>query len=59
MQWKAGRYIQIGNEAENQMVKILNYWNNLLGFVPSPLSPEHIKIKIKKNGLFQAQQHKV
>lgn len=30
------------------MAKILIYWNNLLRVVLSLLSPEHIKIKIKK-----------
>lgn len=43
------------------MAKILNYWNNLLRVILSLLSPEHIKIKIKKkkNVIVQAEQQKV
>lgn len=38
------------------MAKILNYWNNLLRVVLSLLSPEHIKIKIKKKKCYSSSR---
>lgn len=38
----------VANEAQNYVVKILNCWNNLLRVVSSPLSPDHMKTRIKK-----------
>lgn len=43
MQWKDGWHVWIGIKANNQIVKILNYWNNLPRIILSSQSSEYVK----------------